>query len=106
MAALKLKATVTADRQLKVDLPTTLQPGSEIEITLELPVEEIPWEQHPWTDHEIQAMMEEYRHPTPKTGAEIVALLQEMGGEGWDQIEDGAAWVEKQRREEQERSQW
>lgn len=99
MAALRLKAVVTADRQLKLDLPEDLPVGAEVEITLE--------RSPAWTDEEIAALMAELETIQPQSGAEIVAWLQSLeGGTGWEHIEDGGEWVEKQRRKSRERSQW
>lgn len=104
MTIIHLKGLITADGQLQVTLPPDL-PEGEVEVTLQLtPVEAAPAaeEEAPWTDEEIRAMI----NPQPKTGAEIVALLKEMGGEGWDHITDSAAWVEELRRKSQERYKW
>jgi hypothetical protein len=73
--------------------------------SLETP-EPIPNPDEVWTDEEIEAMMEAFRHPTPKTGAEIVAMIKEMGTTGWEHIEDSVAWVEEQRRKQSERYKW
>jgi hypothetical protein len=98
MAALHLKAIVTADRQLKLDLPTTLPVGSEVEVTLEL--------EPTWTEEELAELMKDYHHPTPMTGAEIVALLNEMGTTGWEHIQDSGEWVAEQRRKSAKRAAW
>lgn len=86
MATFRLKARVTEDRLLEVDLPPSLQVGEEVENSLELP-------DAAWTD------------ATPKTGAEIAAWLDSLDDTGWEHIEDGAVWVFEQRRKEQIRSQ-
>ena len=96
---IRLKGFITEDGQLQVDLPEGLPPG-EVEITLDLST--MDWESRPWTKVEIDELMQ----PDLKTGSEIVAMLQVMGGEGWDHIQDGAAWVEQQRRQQREASQW
>lgn len=98
MAALHLKAIVTADRQLKVDLPASLPVGSEIDITLDL--------DSAWTDEELAELMTSYHQPTPMTGAEIVALLDEMGATGWEHIQDSGEWVAEQCRKSLERNLW
>lgn len=96
MAVLKLKGIVTQDGQLKVELPENF-PSGEVEVTVQHLEESFAW-----SEDEIRSLM----HPEPKTNAEIIAMLQEMGSEGWDHIEDGAAWVENQRRQQAENSQW
>lgn len=106
MAIFHLKGRITPHGQLEVDLPDGLPPG-EIEITIEMSEEQLPWELRPWTDQEIEELMTELSQAHPKTGAEIVAHLDEMGSTGWEHIEDGAAWVADQRRKHQEfRSCW
>lgn len=101
MVALHLKGLITEDGQLKVDLPEGITPG-EVDITVELAPENVPWELRPWTKEELAELMK----PDIKTGAEIVAMLQEMGSEGWDHITDGAEWVREQRRKSAENSKW
>ena len=82
MAALRLKGTITEDRQLQVDLPANIPPG-EVEIILEFPFT--------WTDEERQTFQAETADITPQSGAEIVAWLQSLeGGTGWESVSDGA----------------
>ena len=96
MAILRLKAVVTADRQLKVDLPDYI-PVGEIEISLELPLE--------WQEGELEALMAQLEKIKPQSGAEIAAWLEQTAP-AYRHIEDIAAWVEEQRRQQQEHSQW
>lgn len=59
-----------------------------------------------WTDEEIQAMMK----PEPKTGAEIVALLQKLDLSSWEEqeIPDVVEWLQDQREQSsrQRQAQW
>lgn len=55
----------------------------------------------PWTDEAIAGMMQ----VEPKTGAEIVAAGL-LGGWADMDIEDGAAWVNEQKRKRQESRRW
>jgi hypothetical protein len=50
-----------------------------------------------WTPEELAELMESVIHPKPKTGAEIVALLEELKPTGWEDVGDGATWVAKMR---------
>lgn len=49
----------------------------------------------PWTDEEIRALMK----PEPKTGAEIVALLQQVDLSSWQEqdIPDVVEWLQNRR---------
>lgn len=63
-------------------------------------------EQTTWTAEELAEAHELITNPQPKTNAEIIAMLEAMRPTGWEDIEDGAAWVAEQRRRNRERSQW
>jgi len=94
MVTIHLTGNITEDGHLEVEIPDGLPPG-KVQVTLEVTSEEdFAGEECPWTDEEIQEMM----RVTPKTGAEIVALLEQEGG--WENlgITDGAEWVQEQRR--------
>jgi hypothetical protein len=103
MTILRLTGYVNTDGELRVQLPSNVPPG-EVEVAVTLPdtdgAEETPWTPS-WTDEEIRQMMQ----VTPKTGAEIAALLDEMEA-GFQHITDSAAWVEGQRRSQKAGSQW
>lgn len=99
MVTIQLTGRITQEGQLEVDLPKGLQPG-EIKVTLEVAVDQkdLPWELRPWTTAELAALSQ----VEPKTGAEIVAWLEQEGG--WDDDgTSGAEWVERIRHSEQER---
>jgi hypothetical protein len=53
-----------------------------------------------WTEDEIQEVLASIDKIAPKTGAEVVAILQSMTTTGWEHIEDGATWVAEQRRQQ------
>ena len=94
MVAIQLKGRITESGELDIELPKGL-PAGEVEVTLNVEnTDELPWELRPWTPEELAELMK----PDPKTGAEIVAWLQQEGG--WEDlgITDGAEWVQEQRR--------
>ncbi|HVU12985.1 MAG TPA: hypothetical protein VHD90_17020 [Phototrophicaceae bacterium] len=93
MTTLRLTGQITEDGQLEVNLPAGL-PVGEVEVVIELPVPA-------WTDEEIH----EFARPEPMTGAEIVAAGL-TGGWKDEDILDGAAWVEAQRRKHKEQRGW
>jgi len=67
---------------------------------------EVPWEEQPWTEQELRDLM----RPEPKTGAEIVQLLDRLDLSEWVamDIPDVVEWINEQRRPETERrmQQW
>lgn len=67
------------------------------DVLVEAPSEEVA----PWTDEEIAAMID----IQPMTGAEIVAAGL-TGGWADMGIEDGAAWVNEQKRKRRENRRW
>ncbi len=98
MTTLHLKAIVTPQKQIIVDLPDDVQPGEEVEITVQLP-------ESPFTDEEIHELIALYRNPQPITGDKIAAFLQTIEP-GYSHIEDSAAWVEEQRSKPRQGSAW
>ena len=101
MATLHLKGLITEDGKLQVELPPDVQPGDvDVIIQPHAVEEDVPWEERPWTEAELDELMTR----TPKTGAEIVQMLEETDGwwKGYD-ITDGAAYVQQIRRKEEER---
>ncbi len=99
MAELRLHGRITEDGKLEVELPAGLEPG-EIEVTLTIAPENLPWELRPWTEEELREMTTF----TPKTGAEIAAMLKsgELDTSEWTKmgITDPVAWVEALRQRE------
>jgi len=88
---IRLKAIVTEDRQLSVELPHDIPVGAEVDIILEVA-------ESARTDEEIAAIMAELDDIQPQTGAEIVAWLQsDKTPTSWDDIEDSGEWVAEQR---------
>jgi hypothetical protein len=94
MAIVRIKGILTAEGEIKVDLPENWQPG-EIEIL-------IPSNETVWTDEEL-AELEELMKPEPVPASEIV-MAEEIGS--WSDIEDSVAFVEELRRKRRERNQW
>ncbi len=89
MVLIQLTGKITENGKLEVDLPEGLPPG-DVQVTIEMPVEEAVL-----IDEEIAELIQ----PKPiKSGAEIVARLEAEGG--WEDlgINDGAEWVQEQRR--------
>ncbi len=97
MSTYYLTGRVSKNGKLQVRLPEGIPPG-EVEVVITVPGD--PVEDAIWTDEEIGQMMQ----VTPKTGAEIAALLDEMEA-GYQHITDSAAWVEQQRSSQRERAQ-
>lgn len=68
--------------------------------------DEIPWEEQPWTAEELRDLM----RPDPKTGAEIVQLLDRLDLSEWEamDIPDAVAWVNERRQQARQRrmQQW
>jgi hypothetical protein len=93
MATIRLTAEITEDGHLKVDLPAGL-PAGEVEIAIELPEAE-------WTDEQIRSLVQS----EPMTGTEIV-VTGLTGGWKDENIADGAAWVQDQRRKRRDRRAW
>lgn len=93
MVTIRLTAEITEDGQLKVELPAGL-PAGQVEIAIELPSEERLIE-------DIRQLMQ----PAPMTGAEIVSAGL-TGGWKDENIADGAAWVQEQRRKRRDRREW
>lgn len=62
---------------------------------------EMPWVEQPWTEQELRELM----RPDPKTGAEIVQLLDRLDLSEWVamDIPDVVEWIHEQRRQETER---
>lgn len=89
---------VSKDGELQIRLPEGIPPG-EVEVVISVPGTTL--DDAPWTDEEIRQMMQ----VEPKTGAEIAVLIDGMEA-GFQHITDSVAWVEEQRREQREGSQW
>ncbi len=96
MLTYHLTGHISKDGELQIRLPEGIPPG-EVEVVITVPGG--PAEDTAWTDEEIRQMTQ----VTPKTGAEIAALLDEMEA-GFQHITDSAAWVEEQRRSQRERA--
>jgi hypothetical protein len=98
MAVLELRGRITKKGKLKVQLPEGL-PAGEVTVRIEVPVTD--WADQPWTEEEIHEMMK----PQPKTGAEIAAMIEQMGPiELVDaEITDPVEWVKAQRQKDADR---
>jgi hypothetical protein len=94
MATVRIKGILTAEGEIKVELPENWQPG-EVELV-------IPTEETVWTDEELKEML----NFKGLTLGEIPADLIGAGAD-WD-ISDSAEWVEEQRckRMEERRKRW
>jgi hypothetical protein len=90
MATIELLGRITEQGRLEIELPVGL-PAGEARITIEIPTPD-------WTTEEIAEALK----VQPRTGAEILAAG--LTG-GWQEeiAESGAEWVERRRRERQER---
>ena len=89
MATIVIKGTLNPDGTIHIDLPDGWQPG---EIMVELAVEPT------FTDEELDQLMQ------PQSGKPASEI--ETGG--WEDldIQDGAEWVEQQRRKRREQNKW
>ncbi len=94
-----LTGRVSKNGELQLRLPEGIPPG-EVDVVITVPGA-APSDNILWTDEEIRKMT----RVEPKTGAEIAALLDKMEA-GFQHITDSAAWVEEQRRQQREGSQW
>lgn len=93
-----LKGYITESGELKIELPVGL-PVGEVQVSIQVTAPEPPTDET-WTEAEL----EDLPNFKAKTGAEIIAFLEET--DGWwhdDSITDGQAWVEEQRRKAAER---
>jgi hypothetical protein len=90
MVAIHLKGYINKQGQLEIDLPARIEPG-EVEVTIEVASDFL------WTEEELASA----NQTTPMSGAEIVIWLRETGGWEDQNIPDGAAWVEVQRKKHQ-----
>ncbi|MEL6404094.1 MAG: hypothetical protein AAFR81_07005 [Chloroflexota bacterium] len=87
-ATIAIKGTLNPDGTIHVDLPEGWQPG---EVTVEIAIEPT------YTEEELDELLK----PNPRPASEI-----ETGG--WEdlEIQDGAEWVENQRRKRREQNKW
>jgi hypothetical protein len=108
-----LRQELLAD-QAKQQAPTTPEPEMThhngatgfVKTAASAPQDEIPWEEQPWTAEELRELMQ----PDPKSGAEIVQLLERLDLSEWEamDIPDVVEWVNEQRRQATQRriQQW
>jgi hypothetical protein len=93
MVTVHLTGEITESGELRVNLPDGLPPG-KFEIALE-------FSEQTWVRDDLTQLLQ----PEPMTGREIVAAGL-TGGWKDEGISDGAAWVQEQRRQRQERRGW
>ena len=97
--AIYVKATISESGEIKADLPKD-HPVGEVTLVIEAAVREtIPWDSEPWTQEELTEMLT----PRPSTLGEILEYLQAKAGDELAHIVDSTAWVEEQRKKEEER---
>jgi hypothetical protein len=92
---IQLRGRITEEGELRVKLPAGI-PAGEVDVML-LSAEEPSASDTTWTDEELTEL---FTSITPaKSGAEIVAWLESIGGGGWEDqgITDSDEWVEAQR---------
>jgi hypothetical protein len=99
MTTIVLEGRINETGELQIEKPQGLRTG-KVKVTItELTDEknENIHELRPWTEDEIHKMMQ----PAPKTGAEIVALLDQLDLSEWRNMDipDVVAWL-KERREQ------
>ena len=89
----EIRGRINKAGKLEIELPGNL-PTGEVRVVIES-LETV------WTDEELA----EFTKIEPMTGAEIVEAG--LTG-GWEDMEitDGAAWIQQQRRQRQERRVW
>jgi hypothetical protein len=101
MVTVHLTGNITADGELKVELPEGL-PAGEVRVTIEVASEaDNSAEERPLTEEEIR----ELTRIEPKTGEEIVAAGHTGGWEHYG-ITDSAAWVEELRHKRRKQHGW
>ncbi len=93
--SIQLRQELDATQRESSDLDTQdkIERGSNVHQHADLPTEEVP---ATWTDEEIRVLMK----PDPKTGAEIVALLQTLDLSSWQEqdIPDVVEWLQDRRK--------
>jgi hypothetical protein len=99
MFTIQLDGQITESGELLLDLPKNL-PSGAVHVTIEVRSDELS-EDDIFTEEEVKALLKF----TPRTGAEIAAAGL-LGG--WEDmgIDDPVAWVEEQRRKQQESRRW
>jgi hypothetical protein len=107
MDVFELDGRINEAGELEVKLPEGVRPG-EVKVQIRVAQKEAQETSQPegmYTEEELR----EFLNFTPKTGAEIVAMIEsgelQVGG-GWSEITDSVAWVEELRRKEWEQRQW
>jgi hypothetical protein len=106
MVMIQLEGRVTETGELSVVIPKGF-PSGKVRVIIETegvsPINE-PNSQPIFTEAELANLLV----VEPKTGAEIVAAIQAgLLDEGWHDLDlTGEEWVENQRRQRRERSQW
>jgi hypothetical protein len=84
-----IRGRITERGKLDIELPPNLPPG-EVQVT----IQELDANDAPISDSELEQLL----HHPPRTGAEVIAALHELG-EGWTHIQESSAeWVERMRR--------
>ena len=105
MVAIRIKVDVPANGKVTLQLPEDFPRDQEVEIEIRLKTEAsepkiLTPAEAAAIEEDIQTSLEIIRRGGEgKTGAEIVAYLQEHGG-GWEDygIDDPVEWLEAQRR--------
>lgn len=95
---LRTKPLITRKKGSKAVKATQPAPPPLNGSTTHLPVMESAPEERSWTEAEIRELMK----PDPKTGAEIVAMIEQLDLREWQEedIPDVVEWLKKQRHEE------
>jgi len=92
-----LKGFITENGELEIELPQGI-PAGEVEVTIQ-PRMAATQEDEAWTGDELNDLFKF----EAKSGAEVIAFLEETNG-WWDEdTPDGLTWVEEVRRKEAER---
>jgi hypothetical protein len=96
-AIIRLRGYITEEGRLEIELPAQIRPGA-VEVTIQ-PVQDMP---SIWTEDEIETLL---APQSLKSGAEIADWLMDTET-GWEDVEDGAAWVESRRRKRGKDAEW
>lgn len=87
-AVIRLRGYITPEGKLEIELPSQTEPGA-VDVIIQPALDA----QSAWTEEELTTLL---TAQTPKSGAEIADWLLTTET-GWEDGEDGASWVKKQR---------
>lgn len=100
MTTIVLEGRISETGELQIEKPQGLRTGKVTVTITELTDEEddMNRELRPWSEAEVREMIK----PKPKTGAEIVALIDQLDLSEWQQMDipDVTEWLKERRQQE------